>query len=77
MAGADTCCGGGAALPWEHPEVASGISRNKVQSIKETRAAIVASGCPWCRQQIADNLGQGSIRVLHPVEVLAEALREI
>jgi glycolate oxidase iron-sulfur subunit len=74
MAGAETCCGGGAALPWEYPEVASGIGRNKVQSIKETRAAIVASGCPWCRQQIAGNLGQESIRVLHPVEVIAEAL---
>jgi glycolate oxidase iron-sulfur subunit len=76
MAGAETCCGGGAALPWEYPEVASGIGRNKIQSIKETRAGIVASGCPWCRQQIAENLGQESIRVLHPVEVLAEALRE-
>ncbi len=76
MAGAETCCGGGAALPWEYPEVASGIGRNKVQSIKETRAAIVASGCPWCREQIAANLGPETIRVLHPVEVLAEALKE-
>ena len=76
MAGAETCCGGGAALPWEHPEVASGIGRNKIQSIIDTRAAIVASGCPWCRQQIAENLGQESIRVLHPVEVIAEALEE-
>jgi glycolate oxidase iron-sulfur subunit len=76
MAGAEICCGGGAALPWEYPEVAAGIGRNKAQSIKETRAGIVASGCPWCRQQIAENLGQESIRVLHPVEVLAEALEE-
>jgi len=74
MAGAETCCGGGAALPWDYPEVAIGIGRNKAQSIKETRAGIVASGCPWCRQQISENLGQESIRVLHPVEVLAEAL---
>jgi glycolate dehydrogenase iron-sulfur subunit len=74
MAGAEVCCGGGAALPWEHPDVASGISRNKVQSIRETRATVVASGCPWCRRQIGENLGQDSIRVLHPVELIAEAL---
>ncbi len=76
MAMAETCCGGGAALPWEHPEVAAGISRNKVQAIKETRASVVASGCPWCRQQITENLGGEPIRVLHPVEVLAEALKK-
>lgn len=76
MAGAEVCCGGGAALPWEHPEVASGISRNKVQSIMETRATVVASGCPWCRRQIGENLGQESIRLLHPVELIAEALGE-
>jgi glycolate oxidase iron-sulfur subunit len=74
MAGAEACCGGGAALPWEHPEVASGISRNKVQSIRETRATVVASGCPWCRRQIAENLDEKSIRLLHPVELIAEAL---
>jgi glycolate oxidase iron-sulfur subunit len=76
MAGAEACCGGGAALPWEHPEVASGISRNKVQSIRETRATVVASGCPWCRRQIGENLDQESIRLLHPVELIAEALGE-
>jgi glycolate oxidase iron-sulfur subunit len=77
MAAAEECCGGGAALPWEHPEVASGISRKKIQSIKETRAAVVASGCPWCRRQIGENLGPDPIRVVHPVEVIAEALGEI
>jgi glycolate oxidase iron-sulfur subunit len=76
MAGADTCCGGGAALPWEHPDVAAGIGRNKVQSIRETRATVVASGCPWCRRQIGENLDEEQIRVVHPVEILAEALNE-
>jgi glycolate oxidase iron-sulfur subunit len=74
MAAADACCGGGAGLPWEHPDVASEIGRNKVQSIRETRATVVASGCPWCRRQIGENLSNEPIRVVHPVEVLAEAL---
>jgi len=75
MAEADVCCGGGGTFQWEHPEVSSGISGNKVQSIKETRAGIVASGCPGCRLQISGNLGEEPIRVVHPVEVLAEALK--
>jgi glycolate oxidase iron-sulfur subunit len=74
MAGADVCCGGGGTFQWEHPEVASGISRKKVQSIKETGASIVASGCPGCRLQIYGNLGEDSIETLHPVELIARAL---
>jgi glycolate oxidase iron-sulfur subunit len=73
MAGADVCCGGGGSFQWEHPEVASGISGNKVRAIKETRATIVSTGCPGCRLQIYGNLGEEPIRVAHPVEILAKA----
>jgi glycolate oxidase iron-sulfur subunit len=73
MAGADVCCGGGGTFQWEHPEVASGISGNKVRAIKETQARIVASGCPGCRLQIHGNLGDEPIQVAHPVEILAKA----
>jgi glycolate oxidase iron-sulfur subunit len=76
MAGADVCCGGGGTFQWEHPQIALGISGNKVQSIKETGASTVASGCPGCRLQIYGNLGEEPIRVVHPVELLAEALQE-
>jgi Fe-S oxidoreductase len=54
--------------------VASGITGKKVQSIKETEAGIVASGCPGCRLQICGNLGENSIETLHPVELVARAL---
>jgi glycolate oxidase iron-sulfur subunit len=74
MAGADVCCGGGGTFQWEHPEVASGISAKKVQSIKETGASIVASGCPGCRLQIVGNLTEDSIETIHPVELVARAL---
>ncbi|MBI5966902.1 MAG: hypothetical protein HY882_03445 [Deltaproteobacteria bacterium] len=75
MAEADVCCGGGGTFQWEHPDIASGISRKKVKSIRETRASFVASGCPGCRLQIYGNLGDEPIRVVHPVELLAKALR--
>jgi glycolate oxidase iron-sulfur subunit len=74
MAGADVCCGGGGTFQWEHPEVASGISSKKIQSIKESGASIVASGCPGCRLQIYGNLGEDSIETIHPVELVARAL---
>jgi glycolate oxidase iron-sulfur subunit len=76
MEGADVCCGGGGSFQWEHPEIASGITAAKIQSIKKTRAGAVASGCPGCRLQIYGNLGENPIRVVHPVEILAKALKE-
>jgi len=75
MAEADVCCGGGGTFQWEHPDIAYGISSKKVKSIRETRASFVASGCPGCRLQIYGNLGDEPIRVIHPVELLAKALR--
>ncbi len=74
MAGADVCCGGGGSFQWEHPEVASGISANKVQAIEETGARVVASGCPGCRLQIHGNMRDEGIQVIHPVELIAQCL---
>jgi len=74
MAGADVCCGGGGTFQLDHPEISEGITRNKVQAIKETKANIVASGCPGCRLQINGNLGNEKIQVVHPIELLAKAM---
>lgn len=74
MEGADLCCGGGGTFQVEHPEVAAGITANKIQAILETRADLVATGCPGCRLQIHGNLKDDRIRVVHPVELLALAL---
>ncbi len=74
MAGADVCCGGGGAFQMEHPDVASGITKNKIQAIMQTRAEIVATGCPGCRVQIHGNLEDDRIQVMHPVEILAMAM---
>ncbi len=74
MAGADVCCGGGGTFQWEHADVSLGITGKKIQSIKQTGAGLVASGCPGCRLQIHGNLGNEPIEVVHPIEVLAKAL---
>lgn len=75
MAGADVCCGGGGTFQVDHPEVAAGITGNKVRAIKDTGANLVASGCPGCRMQIQGNLGEEAVEVVHPVQLLARALK--
>jgi len=75
MAGAEACCGGGGTFQLQHPEISSGITSKKIRSIQNTGAGIVASGCSGCRLQIRGNLLDESIRVMHPVELLASALK--
>ncbi len=75
MAGADVCCGGGGTFQIDHPDVAAGITGDKVRAIKSTGANIVASGCPGCRMQIKGNLEKEAFEVVHPVQLLARALK--
>ena len=77
MAGADVCCGGGGTFQLDHPEISEGITKNKIQSIKDTGADTVASGCPGCRLQINGNLGNEAIKVVHPIELLAKAMGDV
>lgn len=75
MAGADACCGGGGTFQLQHPNIAQGITSQKITSIRNTGAGIVASGCSGCRLQIRGNLQDETIQVVHPVELLAKALK--
>lgn len=77
MAGADVCCGGGGTFQMDHPDISVSITKNKIQSIKDTGADTVASGCPGCRLQINGNLGNEKIKVVHPIELLAKAMGEV
>jgi glycolate oxidase iron-sulfur subunit len=72
----DRCCGFGGVMRITHRELSDGIAVDKVTNIIETRAAVVATGCPGCCMQITDALKrQGSeIGVVHPVQLLEEAL---
>lgn len=75
MAGADACCGGGGTFQLQHPDIAQGITSNKITSIRNTGAGIVASGCSGCRLQIRAGLKEEPVQVMHPVEILAKALK--
>ena len=77
MKGADVCCGGAGSFCVTHPDLSARVGAAKVESILATRADVVASGCPSCISQLRALLHERgvSIRVCHPVELLAESYR--
>ncbi len=91
MAEADRCCGGGGSFSLTHYDLSMAILERKVNNILNTEATIVASGCPSCRMQLSYGIRReakksnangkaGAVKlpreVVHPVELLARAIRE-
>ena len=82
MSEADRCCGGGGSFALTHYDISMRILDRKMGNIAETGAEMVASGCPSCRLQLKqgvlmelrkDSRAVTKRRVVHPVELLAEA----
>jgi glycolate oxidase iron-sulfur subunit len=69
------CCGAGGAYSALQPELATDIRRRKLDAIERARArtgaTVVASANPGC----AMHLSAAGVRVAHPMELVAEALR--
>lgn len=63
------CCGAGGAFSVLQPELAGGIRDEKVRVIDLAAADVVASPNPGCAMWLA---GAG-LRVMHPMEIVAEA----
>jgi glycolate oxidase iron-sulfur subunit len=77
MEEAGTCCGGGGAFQFDFPEISKGITGKKIQTIRETGARIVVTGCPGCRVTIGGNMDdRDRISILHPMELLDQALSD-
>ena len=64
------CCGAGGAYNVVHPDMAAELRRRKVDAIRRTGAAVVASANPGCIM----HLQVAGLDVRHPFELLAEAL---
>ncbi|MEW6242907.1 MAG: (Fe-S)-binding protein [Bacillota bacterium] len=77
MALADRCCGGAGSFSLSHYALSLSITEQKLRSIRETRAAAVATGCGACRMQIEDASHQAGIgtRVMHTLELVAMSYR--
>lgn len=74
MSGADNCCGFGGSYSFKYPELAGHILEKKINSIRETGADTVVTGCPGCLMQIRGGLaarGEDKIKVSHIAQLAA------
>jgi glycolate oxidase iron-sulfur subunit len=69
----EMCCGSAGLYNIEQPEIAAELGRRKAELLRATGAGVVATGNIGCVTQIAAHL-DGSISVLHTIEVLDAAL---
>ncbi len=71
----DWCCGSAGTYNLTQPEAANRLLEKKIDAIASTGAKVLAVGNPGCALQIEMGLRQHglSIRVMHPVEILADA----
>lgn len=68
------CCGAAGVYQLEHPEMSSELGERKAAAFGAAGIAIVASANAGCEMQLRRYLDDG-VRVVHPVELYAEALR--
>jgi len=73
----DLCCGSAGIYNLLEPEMAEALVTRKVARIVETGARVVATGNPGCMLQIANACrARGvDVEVVHPVELVARAVR--
>lgn len=71
------CCGGAGLYGLTHPELADGITADKIDAIESTGCHHAATANPGCMMQIgaALLLRDSDVRVVHPIELLAESYR--
>lgn len=70
------CCGSAGIYNITQPEQAGKLQARKMDHIRETGAAVVATANPGCHLQIENGFFDGeSVTVRHPVSLLAEAYR--
>lgn len=63
MRDSDRCCGGGGSFSLLHYDLAKGITRRKVEAIRDADVDIVATECQSCVMQLADALAQAGLDV--------------
>jgi glycolate oxidase iron-sulfur subunit len=73
------CCGAGGAYSALQPELAGQIRERKVASIsratERSNARLVASANPGCSMHLTAVLSKTGLTVMHPVDIVATALR--
>ncbi len=74
---AQWCCGSAGIYNITHPKTAAWLQRRKMGHLRNTGASIIATANPGCHLQIENGLpNDPSIRVVHPIVLLAEAYHQ-
>lgn len=73
--GAERCCGAAGVYNLLQPEMSQRVLEEKLDHVKESGAAILATGNPGCQMHIGAGacLSGMSLRVCHPVEIVDQA----
>ena len=76
MKEADRCCGCGGSFTLTHYDLSRKIGQRKRNNIADSKADIVACGCPACMMQISNMLAlnKDDVKVKHVVEIFADTL---
>jgi glycolate oxidase iron-sulfur subunit len=74
---ADACCGSAGVYSVVQPVLSQAVAARKIDAIRRSGAAIVATGNPGCLMQIMSGVRAAGlpVRVVHPVQLLADAYR--
>jgi glycolate oxidase iron-sulfur subunit len=75
LADAERCCGGAGIYNLVEPKTSADVLDPKLEHIRATGAALVATGNPGCHMQIGAGLLRSGqrVRCIHPVELLARS----
>ena len=78
MERASSCCGLGGTFSVYHYDTSKQIGAMKAESIEESNAELVATGCPGCIMQLQDiiNHAELKVRAVHILELVANALNK-
>jgi glycolate oxidase iron-sulfur subunit len=77
LEGAERCCGGAGVYNLLERRLSAGVLGEKLDHIRETGAAVLATGNPGCQMQIGAGALEADLklRTCHPVELLDESYR--
>jgi len=72
---ADWCCGSAGSQLITHYETSLKVLDRKMDHLADTKAQVVASGCPGCQMQLNTGIQRRGldVRVVHPITLLDEA----
>jgi len=78
LPGAELCCGSAGVYNLLEPRIAEDLGRRTAERIRQSGARIVASANPGCLMQIGRHCrAEGlDVEVVHPVSLLARAMRD-